>query len=191
MMAFISTHKHNNKKHNTFVKYISISFACILVIAVIIGIHIFKTNYKRMLDDSIIAVYLGSNKVDNVPAKGSSWVFDHAVCSNNEEVTWDNITWSMKINSLSNKTRCKLYFVSKRYITDQVQDIVAGSSSSTTDIIDKGTGTDDCTITLAYDGTSDNNLRYVGKNPCNFVRYNGELWRIIGVMKNVNSRNFC
>ena len=26
---------------------------------------------------------------------------------------------------------------------------------------------DSCTYTLAYDGTTDNNLRYVGKNPCN------------------------
>ena len=31
-----------------------------------------------------------------------------------------------------------------------------------------------CTNTLAYDGTVDNNLRYVGKDPCNYVTFNGE-----------------
>ena len=42
-----------------------------------------------------------------------------------------------------------------------------------------------CTNTMAYDGTADNNLRYVGANPCNYVSFNNELWRIIGVMNNV------
>ena len=31
-----------------------------------------------------------------------------------------------------------------------------------------------CTNTLAYDGTVDNNLRYVGNNPCNYVTFNNE-----------------
>ena len=48
------------------------------------------------------------------------------------------------------------------------------------------------TINLAYDGkeslgeelgTDDNNLRYIGANPNNYVLFNGEKWRIIGVMK--------
>ncbi len=47
-----------------------------------------------------------------------------------------------------------------------------------------GISSDSCTYTLAYDGTSDNNLRYVGKNPCNYVTFNGEKagWRIIGIL---------
>ena len=40
--------------------------------------------------------------------------------------------------------------------------------------------------TLYYDGTVDNNLRYVGADPDNYVSFNGELWRIIGVMNNVS-----
>ena len=39
---------------------------------------------------------------------------------------------------------------------------------------------------LAYDGTADNNLRYIGANPNNYVRFNNELWRIIGVFNNIN-----
>lgn len=38
---------------------------------------------------------------------------------------------------------------------------------------------------LAYDCTNDNNLRYVGKDPNNYVSFNNELWRIIGVMNNI------
>ncbi|MCI8568042.1 MAG: hypothetical protein HFG48_01840 [Bacilli bacterium] len=40
---------------------------------------------------------------------------------------------------------------------------------------------------LVYDKTTDNNLRYIGKNPNNYVRFNNELWRIIGVMNNMKT----
>ena len=43
-----------------------------------------------------------------------------------------------------------------------------------------------CTNTLGYDRTTDNNLRYVGTNPCNYVSFNNELWRIVGVMNNID-----
>ena len=39
---------------------------------------------------------------------------------------------------------------------------------------------------LVYDGTVDNNLRYIGANPNNYVSFNNELWRIIGVMNNID-----
>ena len=39
---------------------------------------------------------------------------------------------------------------------------------------------------LVYDETSDNNLRYIGSNPNNYVWFNDELWRIIGVMNNID-----
>ena len=41
------------------------------------------------------------------------------------------------------------------------------------------------TTNLAYDNTPDNNLRYIGSNPNNYVSFDGDLWRIIGVMNNV------
>ncbi len=59
------------------------------------------------------------------------------------------------------------------------------ADSSSTDVITvPGISNDSCTYTLAYDGTSDNNLRYVGSNPCNYVTFNGEKagWRIIGIL---------
>ena len=39
---------------------------------------------------------------------------------------------------------------------------------------------------LKFDGTSDNNLRYVGADPNNYVSFNNELWRIIGVFNNID-----
>ncbi len=42
---------------------------------------------------------------------------------------------------------------------------------------------------LRLDETDDNNLRYIGKNPSNYVKFNDELWRIIGVMNNIEDAN--
>ena len=52
-------------------------------------------------------------------------------------------------------------------------------------VIDNGSSDRTCTNTLAYDGTGDNNLRYIGGNPCNYVVFNNELWRIVGAMNNI------
>ena len=40
---------------------------------------------------------------------------------------------------------------------------------------------------LKFDNTKDNNLRYIGANPNNYVRFNNELWRIIGVFNNIDN----
>ena len=39
---------------------------------------------------------------------------------------------------------------------------------------------------LVYDGTADNNLRYIGADPNNYVTFNNETWRIIGVFNNID-----
>lgn len=69
-----------------------------------------------------------------------------------------------------------------------IKDIIKDVTPDTNGIY-TGTPATGCTNTLAYDGTADNNLRYVGSTPCNYVKFNCdnngnncETWRIIGVM---------
>ena len=70
---------------------------------------------------------------------------------------------------------------------DVLSYVKENADSSSTDVITvPGISNDSCTYTLAYDGTSDNNLRYVGKNPCNYVKIDNEYWRIIGLMNNID-----
>ena len=72
---------------------------------------------------------------------------------------------------------------------DKIKNIVKGSPINSPNVITKTAPTGStCTNTLAYDNTADNNLRYVGANPCNYVTFNGEEagWRIIGVMNNID-----
>ena len=78
---------------------------------------------------------------------------------------------------------------SKETGADKILKLVAGSPTNSLDVITKSAPSGaTCTNTLGYDGTEDNNLRYVGANPCNYVTFNGETagWRIVGIMNNVD-----
>ena len=71
--------------------------------------------------------------------------------------------------------------------SETIASLVSGANKSSTDVYTVPNKTsDNCTYTLAYDGTTDNNLRYVGANPCNYVEIDNEIWRIIGVMNNID-----
>ena len=71
--------------------------------------------------------------------------------------------------------------------TETITTLVSGANKSSTDVYTVPNKTSDtCTYTLAYDGTTDNNLRYVGANPCNYVKIDNEFWRIIGLMNNID-----
>lgn len=76
--------------------------------------------------------------------------------------------------------------------TTFITNLVGDADNTSTNIITKTAPTgESCTNTLAYDGTSDKNLRYVGADPCNYVKFNCdsnnncEIWRIVGVMNNI------
>lgn len=79
-------------------------------------------------------------------------------------------------------------------LKDNIMNLVDGKSTNSSNMITVQTSDSSCTNTFVFDQTSDNNLRYVGKNPCNYIYFNCdnssdsstcELWRIIGVMNNV------
>ena len=70
---------------------------------------------------------------------------------------------------------------------EKIASLASKADKTSTDVYTVPNKTSDtCTYTLAYDGTSDNNLRYVGANPCNYVKVDNEYWRIIGVMNNID-----
>ena len=70
--------------------------------------------------------------------------------------------------------------------------LTTGYNTSYTGIITATSESNTCTNTLAYDQTTDNNLRYVGATPCNYIKFNCsgttcETWRIIGIMNGIDS----
>ena len=84
-----------------------------------------------------------------------------------------------------------VYFSYSKYSVTSKYDVIkttVGDFSKTNSLIDYLTSIQaNNTSTMFYDGTTDNNLRYYGSNPNNYISYNGKLWRIIGVMNNMTT----
>jgi len=81
------------------------------------------------------------------------------------------------------------------YLKDYLYTLISDTTANSNGIYDVGSD-DTCTNTLAYDNASytsggntitDNNLRYVGQDPCNYVTFNGETWRIMGAFNNIDN----
>ena len=129
--------------------------------------------------DLYFAVYLDGEITNTFPSKNEGYLFDitQSSCTNGATVSWDEDSWSALVNFSNyqagnlSKIKCTMYFKKQLTATEYITSL----ANTSTDLI--------------YDGTSDNNLRYIGADPDNYVSFNNELWRIIGVMNNIDDGN--
>ena len=127
--------------------------------------------------DIYFAYYVDDEITREIPKKGSGYTLDitKSTCTNGVSISFDENNYAV-ITSYENynatdytRTRCDLYF-KKIDITlsDYIKSLAMYNSYDLT--IDEAGG----------------NIRYIGVNPNNYVSVDGELWRIIGVMKNID-----
>ena len=148
-------------------------------------------NYE-LSDFNLIGAYIqteGDNytQVNEIPTSGYEFNAEKSYCTVNDEninatLNYDMETQTLSVVPLTTKgTKCYLYFDEK---ASSVTDVIEDAYEENQDM-------------LAYDETADNNLRYIGANPNNYVYFNCddynnpssstcELWRIIGIF-NENS----
>jgi len=90
-------------------------------------------------------------------------------CKEGVTAEWNNELWGLvNINSNNNsEISCNIDFIYEGTLVDYVK-MMANYSD---EIVEDDYG----------------NLRYIGKNPNNYVQFNDELWRIIGVMKDIEN----
>jgi len=128
------------------------------------------------------AIYTNGMGVSDIPPSNGYYIFDKASCTNGATATWDEDNWNITIN-FDAKTKCSLYFKNKVLLRGNASEILNIFSDYTTpEIIDLKMNDK-----LAFDGTVDNNLRYMGQDPDNYVMFNNELWRIIGIFNNIEN----
>ena len=130
-------------------------------------------------NDYFIASYIDGEWSNEIPGKNDGYVVDKIVCDNGATGTWDNDEWSITIRNATKKIKCSVFFIVKPVsVTEKI------TTLATTD-----------TTNFATDDP-DNNIRYIGANPDNYIYFNCsdysnqsdstcEKWRIIGVFKNV------
>ena len=127
--------------------------------------------------DIYFAYYADNTITRSMPKKGTGYTLDteKSNCTNGVIPKWDNGGWQF-IGDYSDynatdytRTRCNLYF-KKIDITavDYIKELAKYD-----------------TETLATDEAG-GNVRYIGKSPDNYVNIDGDIWRIIGVMKDID-----
>lgn len=140
-----------------------------------LGIVLISNNKKYKVNNDSLAVFVDGERTDTFPNK-DNYVFVNSNCDNDVSIEWDNDTWSLYASNLDKKVKCNLYFQEK--LVSKVTNL---SKIDTADI-----ATDD----------PDNNIRYIGANPNNYVYFNCsdysnqsdstcEKWRIIGIFNNI------
>ena len=129
-------------------------------------------------NDDLIASYIDGEWSNEIPGKNDGYVVDKIVCDNGATATWDNDEWGINIRNATKKIKCSVFFKQATIILGKV---IEDESQIATD-------------------DADNNIRYIGANPNNYVYFNCsdynnqsdstcEKWRIIGVFKNMTKED--
>ena len=145
-------------------KKIKLTSICIIFLLCVIG-YIYNTNNNISLQDNNVtyAISLDGEKTSSFPARGSYKV---QIECNNAVGKWLYDEWKLSIEDmLGTSTSCDIDFTSittKTLLSDYVISLV-GKSQGTGKVI------------------NENGYRYEGKNPNNYIWFNNEYWRIIGV----------
>ena len=141
----------------------------IVIVCLIIGTIGFKVfyDYKFILDRVEYQVYINGSSSASFPSKGN---YSVQVACNNSKATWDYDNWKLSItNNTSTTDMCYIEFNSitnPDYLNQYIKDRVGTTQGASAD---------------AGQIVNENGYRYEGSNPNNYVMFNNELWRIIGV----------
>ena len=120
----------------------------IIIILSLINLVTFGWGYfgnKEETND--LAVYIDDNLENSIPRKGEA-TYLKSVCDQGVNVTWDNDLWGLKINNLTRKVNCKLYFSSDTEKPQwQISKVSKTSGFTTDDYTVELTGTDNFGLT--------------------------------------------
>ena len=178
-------------KFKKYKRYLYIGIPCILVL--LIGIYFAYSKFSVFKEeevvrttvgdfisgDAVIGAYIDGEYSKSIPGKNDGYVVDKIVCDNDATASWDNDSWGIVLTNLTKRTKCNVYFVVKPVpVVEKVTTAMSNNPSAF--------ATDD----------PDNNIRYIGADPSNYVYFNCsdynnqtadtcEKWRIIGVFNNL------
>ncbi len=110
----------------------------------------------------------GEKRTDSFPSKESNLKVNSVICENGVTAEWNKELWGLvNINANNNpEISCNIDFEDNSFAG-----YLKRLSRTSEEIVEDDFG----------------NFRYIGKNPNNYVQFNGELWRIIGVMKDIKN----
>ncbi len=131
--------------------------------------------------DVYFAFYNGDKELDTMPSKEDNLEFYYGECDNGASIEWNENEWAPLVKNLSkSKTKCSLYFGEKTLQLDKDIPLVESG-----DGLYKVEHNDLTELGQEWNKTE---YRFGGANPNNYISFNDELWRIIGLV-NVQTEN--
>ena len=179
----LKKYKENNSK-------IIVGIFCVLIIFALSGVYLYRT-YATFTEekkfnvingeiqdpgDIYFAYYVDDTITKEMPKQNTGYTLDteKTNCTNGVIPTWDDSTWSINLNYQNynatdyTRTKCNLYFVEKKYTLVEYITTLANTDTTNFAVDDYG------------------NTRYIGKSPNNYISFDGDMWRIIGIMKDID-----
>lgn len=172
-------------------KYFYIGIPCLMI--TILGIYFAYSKFSVFKEkevvrttvgdfisgDVVIGAYIDGEYSTTIPGKNDGYIVDKIVCDNDASASWNNDSWGIVLTNLTKRTKCNVYFETKKPPLTEVITTAMSNNPSMFASDDPG-----------------KNIRYIGANPSNYVYFNCsdytnptadtcELWRIIGVFNNV------
>ena len=134
--------------------------------------------YFEKLPSSNIQLLATVNGVSSntFPTKDSNYTPDSISCTNDATAKFDFTDWAVEVDSVDSTT-CTVNF--KDNINETFANYLISKECSSTPTSDDAAK--NCLV-------NENGYRYEGKNPNNYVLFNDELWRVIGVFS-VNTQS--
>lgn len=110
--------------------------------------------------DIKLSVQVDGKAAEEFPKKDSGYTLEYLNCTNDSSYIWDEDNWELKI-SIKGPDECVASF--GLTLATEIENLAPTNLS-----------------TMSNDDP-DGNVRYIGKSPNNYVKFNNELWRIVGV----------
>ena len=130
-------------------------------------------------DDIIFEFYNKDQELDEMPKKDNpdNLKFEKSECDNKASIEWNNEKWAPLVTNLTTtKTKCKLYFVQRIGISLSDDIPLAKNGQNGLYAVEHNNLT---SLDISWNKTE---YRYAGGNPNNYVSFNNEIWRIIGLV---------
>ena len=151
-------------------KYIIVSILILIMISLLLGIRLNSKFNNQPKKQSYLSILVDSVEQASIPAKGN---YDVSLSCDNGKGRWNYDTWEAEIASASATTKCTLSFTSTTPVNlnTYIKSLSKGS----------GDGTQNVSNSVGVWQEPLGDWRYEGKNPDNYLWFNNEYWRIIGV----------
>ena len=151
----------------------------VVVIILIGSIITMGLGFKLNKDDNPVHIetYIDGVLAAAPPSSTDGYKVSNITCTNNATGEFNYSTWRLEVSNITSNTTCTIEFTSND--NETFADYLISKACSGTPSSDDAAK--DCLV-------NENGYRYEGKNPNNYVLFNDELWRVIGVF-NVETSN--